>query len=241
MGLPLDAGDEEPARLLPDVAGFREPHDSLLGIVLSHPHQDHYGLARHVRPEVAVYIGEAANDILKAAARYVPDGHWFENPRFYRDRRPFEFGPVTITSFLVDHSAFDAHALLVEADGRRVFYSGDFRAHGRKAGLVERIIDKPPKDIDVLMMEGTTIGRAGGADGAETETDLERKFAEAFESTRGTHFVWTSSQNIDRVVTVFRAAKRTGRLLVIDVYAAVVLEATGRATIPQSWWDDVRL
>ena len=35
--------------------------------------------------------------------------------------------------------------------------------------------------------------------------------------------------------------KRAGRVLVVDIYSAVVLEATGRETIPQSWWDDVRL
>ena len=67
------------------------------------------------------------NGVLKAASRYVPDGHWFENPRFYRDQRPFEIGPFRITPLLVDHSAFDAYALLVEADGRRLCNSGDFR------------------------------------------------------------------------------------------------------------------
>jgi len=32
---------------------------------------------------------------------------------------------------LVDHSAYDAYALSVEADGQRILYSGDLRAHGR--------------------------------------------------------------------------------------------------------------
>lgn len=241
VGLPLDAGDDTREALLPQVRGFREPDDSLEGIVISHPHQDHYGLARHVRPEVRVYIGEAANSILKAASRYVPGGHWFENARPYRDRKAFDVGPFRITPYLVDHSAFDAYAFLVEADGRRVYYSGDFRAHGRKAGLMERIVREPPGNIDVLLMEGTTIGRSGAMEGAETESDLETKFVEVFEATRGLHLVWTSSQNIDRIVTVYRAAKRSGRLLVIDLYTAVVLEATGLDTIPQSWWDDVRV
>ena len=49
------------------------------------------------------------------------------------DRKPFELRPFTITPFLVDHSAFDAYALLVEAGGRRLFYSGDLRGHGRNA------------------------------------------------------------------------------------------------------------
>lgn len=241
VGLPLDAREEGHESLLPDVAGFRETDDSLLGVLISHPHQDHYGLARHLCAGVAVHIGEAANRILTAASAYVPNGHAFVDPGFLRHRRPVQIGPFRVTPFLVDHSAFDAYSLLVEADGKRVFYSGDFRAHGRKAGLFESVVRHPPRDIDVLLMEGTTIGRAGTGEGFATETDLEEQFVTAFRETRGMHLVWASAQNIDRVVTVFRAAKRTGRVLLIDLYAAVVLEATGRDTIPQSHWEEVRL
>ena len=241
VGLPLDAPDEAQESLLPQVRGFREPDDSLLGVVISHPHQDHYGLARHIRPEVPVLIGEDAHRIMKAASDHVPGGHAFADPRFIANRELLEIGPFRITPWLVDHSAFDAYSLLVEADSKRVFYSGDFRAHGRKAKLFEAMIARPPKDIDILLMEGTTIGREGAGERFPTEADLEAKFAEAFRATRGIHFVWTSSQNIDRLVTVFRAAKRSGRVLIVDLYTAVVLEATGRDSIPQSDWPEVRL
>ena len=241
VGLPLDAPDEEQETLLPEVPGFREPDSSLLGVMISHAHQDHYGLAAHIRPEVPVWIGEAGHNILKAASVWVPNGHAFSDPQFLADRRPVEVGPFRITPYLVDHSAFDAYALLVEAEGKRVFYSGDFRAHGRKGALFERLLRNPPPDIDVLLMEGTTLGRTGTAEGFETESDLEERFVEAFRRTKGMHFVWTSSQNIDRIVTIFRAAKKTGRVLLIDPYTAVVLEATGRDTIPQSHWPEVRL
>ena len=241
VGLPLDAPDDAQETLLPEVPGFRERDDSLLGVMISHAHRDHFGLAAHIRPEVPVWIGEAGHNILKAASAWVPNGHAFADPHFLADRRPVEIGPFRVTPFLVDHSAFDAYALLVEADGRRVFYSGDFRAHGRKAALFERIVRKPPAEIDVLLMEGTTLGRAGTEEGFETESDLEARFVEAFRQTEGMHFVWTSSQNIDRIVTIFRAAKQTGRVLLIDLYTAVVLEATGRDTIPQSHWPEVKL
>ena len=241
VGLPLDAPDEAQERLLPDLPGFQEPDQGLLGVVISHGHMDHYGLAAHIRPDIPVWIGEAAHNILKAARPWVPNGHAFSDPHFLVDRKPFEIGPFRITPYLVDHSAFDAYALMVEADGKRVFYSGDFRAHGRKAALFERLVCNPPADIDALLMEGTTLGRTGTREGFETEDDLEARFSEAFRRTEGLHFVWTSSQNIDRVVTVFRAAKRTGRVLLIDLYTAVVLEATGRDTIPQSHWPEVRL
>ena len=85
------------------------------------------------------------------------------------------------------------------------------------------------------------IGRVEINADIASETDLERQFVQAFKETAGAHFVWTSSQNIDRLVTIFRAAKQAGRLLLIDLYTAVVLEATGKDTIPQSGWSDVRL
>lgn len=243
VGLPLDAPVDEGERdaLLPAVPGFRERDDSLLGVVISHPHIDHYGLAFHIRPEVPVFIDEHANKILAAASPYVPHGCAFSNPRFIYNRTPVEIGPFRVTPYLVDHSAYDAYALLVESDGKRVFYSGDLRAHGRKGRLFEVMIADPPEDIDVLLMEGTNIGRGDANKKFASERDLEGEFVKAFEETQGLHFVWTSSQNIDRLVTVFRAAKRTGRVLLIDLYGAVVLEATGRDTIPQSGWSQVHL
>ena len=243
VGLPLDAPDDVEAHkdLLPQVPGFREPDESLLAVLISHPHMDHYGLARHIHPEVPVYIGEGAHNLMKAASPYVPNGTGFPDPNFIANGKPVEIGPFRVTPFLTDHSAFDAYHLLVEAEGKRVFYSGDFRAHGRKSKLFEAMVARPPKGIDVLLMEGTTIGRTGTDEGFATEDELEMKFVEAFRETKGLHFVWTSSQNIDRLVTIFRAAKRTGRILLIDLYAAVVLEATGRDKIPQSNWDEVKV
>uniref|UniRef100_UPI001C5CADBA hypothetical protein n=1 Tax=Escherichia fergusonii TaxID=564 RepID=UPI001C5CADBA len=68
-----------------------------------------------------------------------------------------------ITPYLADHSAFDAYSLLVEAHGKRAFYSGDIRAHGRKARLFENLVEHPPQAIDVLLLEGTTLSRPGMA------------------------------------------------------------------------------
>ena len=70
-----------------------------------------------------------------------------------------------------------------------MFYSGDFRAHGRKAKLFDAPVAKPPAGIDVLLMEGTTIGRTGTEEGFATEDDLEHAFVQAFRETRGLHLV----------------------------------------------------
>jgi len=55
-------------------------------------------------------------------------------------------------------------------------------------------------------------------------------------------FVSASSQNIDRVVTIFKAAKQTGRLLVIDFYTAEVLDRLkDHARLPQASWGGIRV
>lgn len=242
VGLPLDA-DEAPNReeLLPQVSGFRKPDPSLLGIVISHPHQDHYGLLSELPAEVPIFIGEAAQRILSSAADFMPGGLRLSASQFLHDRKAIELGPLTITPYLVDHSAYDAYSLLIEAGGKRLFYSGDFRAHGRKAALFNALLREPPPGIDVLLMEGTTLGRDGTDDGYPTESDLESAFMEASRNTPGMLLALSSAQNIDRIVTLFRACKRTGRVLIIDLYAAAVLAATGNEHIPQSDWPEVRV
>ena len=65
------------------------------------------------------------------------------------------------------------------------------------------------------------------------KSDLEKAFVERFKATVGMALVACSAQNIDRVVTVYRAAKRTGRTLIVDAYAAEILNATGYDSIPK--------
>jgi ribonuclease J len=239
VGLPLGADDTD--ALLPAVEGFRTEDPDLLALVISHPHQDHYGLARHVRPDVRVLIGDAAHRILQAAKLFTPGGIVFENTLSLRDRQPVQLGPFEITPFLVDHSAYDAYALMIAADGKRVFYSGDFRAHGRKAPLFDKLARDPPKGVDVLLMEGTVIGRAGAEPRFLTETDLEEEFAAAFKVTPGLSLIWSSGQNIDRLVTIFRACRRTDRQFVIDLYTAEILKAADNPRLPQGTWNGVRV
>ncbi len=242
VGLPLDADEtDDISTLMPKVPGFNEQDDSLLGAVISHPHMDHYGLAKFIRPDLPVYIGEKADAILKATGNYVPNATCFKNATHYEAWKPMDVGPFRITPYITDHSAFDAYSFLIEADGKRLFYSGDFRGHGRKRKIFDNFLKRPPKDIDVLMMEGTTISRANTEKGFPSEDDLEKAFVDDIKQTEGLYMVYTSAQNIDRIVTLFRAAKKTRRHLLIDLYAAVVLEAADTGHIPQSSWDGVNL
>jgi len=238
LGLPLD--EEADPCLLPAVSGLVSPDESLLAVFISHAHRDHYGLLACAKARPRVFIGEAAARMLEAASLFWPETAGLGETEPLHDREPIRVGPFTVTPYLVDHSAYDAYALLVEADGERLFYSGDLRAHGRKGKLFEQLLRQGIEDLDVLLLEGTTLGRPGD-ETYPTETEVEMQMTGLFEDTPGLVLVWASAMNIDRLVTIFRAARRSGRTLILDMYAAVVLRATDNAHLPQAEWPEVRV
>lgn len=235
FGLPLD-GDVADRSLAPGIGG-----DDLRAIIISHPHIDHYGVLHHLSGKTPVAMGSAARRIVQAAVPFtgqpLPP---LDGPELVHGK-PIEIGAFRITPYLVDHSAYDAYSLLIEAEGKRLFYSGDFRAHGRKAKLFEQIVANPPGDLDVLFMEGSSLSRLDEDGTFPSETDLEAEIVAHIQATEGMTMFHTSAQNIDRVVTLYRACKRTGRPLVIDLYTAAILAATGNSNIPQSNWPGIHL
>jgi ribonuclease J len=106
--------------------------------------------------------------------------------------------------------------------------------------LFDRLISSPPAS-DVLLMEGTNVRADGERRPRVTESDLEQLFVELFGATQGLVATLSSAQNIDRLVTVFRAARRSGRTLVVDLYTATIASRLGRSSIPQPGFDGLRV
>lgn len=212
LGLPLSKNSKEI-----DVAALKPD-----AVLISHPHQDHFGMIEGLAPNIPVYMGELGMNLINATRMLLGKDLLKNDIRHFKARQPFVIGDFTVTPYLVDHSAVDAYGFLVEAEGKRVFYSGDFRAHGRKSILFDKIINNPPKNIDLLFMEGTMMHRNN--DDFPTEADVEQKIFETIKGQKNLSFIISSSQNIDRIVSAFRACKRAHKTLVIDIYTAWVLE-----------------
>lgn len=237
LGMPLDADEFEPS-LMPRVEGLERADPTLLAIIVSHGHVDHWGLIPNVKLRVSVGMGAATKRILRAAAAFVPRPFVPEDTLDLSDRTPVQIGPFQITPYLVDHSAYDAYALLIEAGGKRLFYSGDIRGHGRKASLFEKLLRLPPTNVDAMLLEGSSLGRIGLDEGFPSESDIEERLVERFR-TPGFIALSASAQNIDRIVSVYRACKRTDRVLVLDLYAMEILRATGNDHVPAPGWPNL--
>jgi ribonuclease J len=233
VGRPLDTASEA-ENILPATLD----RTGTATVVICHPHQDHWGLVHELPGSWPVITGEASSKLIEITARLArqPLNRILNS---WSGREAFERGDFRITPFLTDHSGFDAYMLLIEADGQRVLYSGDFRIHGRKSVLVERMMRSPPADLDVLILEGTNLGTDKPT---ISETDLEDQFVALAKKTPGRMFVCWSGQNIDRTVSLYRAAKRSGRTLVIDLYTAEVMEAIADGTrLPRPGFDNLKV
>jgi len=242
--------------VLVDVPGVFQ-HDptapDVAAIVLTHSHLDHYGLAHHAHPGIPAYGSRGTLAILEVGRVFFPEAALPDDLRLLSDDKPLRLGregpdpagTLAVTAIPVDHAAPDSRALLCEADGQRLLYTGDLRAHGRTGFRFEKLLADPRvRGVDWLLCEGTTLGSSGGSHGLRSEADVEEELL-ALARTEPDKLVAVaaSGQNLDRLVSCFRAARRAGRQLVVDVYQAYVLRQLVplSPSIPQVSWDGVRV
>jgi len=228
--------------VLPNVKGlYKNQKPEVTAVFISHPHQDHYGLLQYIHEDIPVYMSTGTMKLIELTGFFSNIPFLHKNINIIKSNTSIAVGCFNIMPYLVDHSGFDSMAFLLEVENKRIFYTGDFRTHGRKGKVVEAIIKSPPTDINYLLLEGTLIG--GTQNTSKAEEDIENDLVKFYKSSSSLKLISFSSQNIDRLVSVYKACVSSGHTLVIDPYTANILDnlKTDKSRIPQFNWNNIKV
>ena len=197
--------------------------------IYTHGHEDHVGLFDYVPKGIPQMIGEGAKEVLLAKYRLlckkdrlVGDDTTIDERKMAKlktfetwprslEPKPFSVGDIQITPFFNCHSIYDSYMFLIEAEGKRVWHMGDYRQHGWMGGKLMKLLKWKATDIDVLMTEGTMLGRD---DECVTEKVVSEKMTHMMQAFKYV-FALASATDIERLASINLATKNAHKQLYI--------------------------
>ena len=212
------------------------------GVFVTHYHGDHVGMFEKVLPNIPIFMGETSKQIFATVQQVIKDKLDKGNPELIATFKTFTPGKkltikdITITPLSIDHSAYDAYALLIKAEGKRILHTGDFRMHGARGSKMPLVFEKYASNIDVLITEGTMLGRPG--ERVMTEHEMSREAEKLIRQNKNT-FVLCSSTNIDSIASFYNATIKNRKPFIVCDFQADILKIMTENTT-SSFYDFTR-
>jgi ribonuclease J len=199
--------------VLPDPAYLLDPARKVLGIFLTHGHEDHIGGLPFLLKRLNVPVYGTAITLGLARPRLREHRVLREaDLRAVRLGDRVQLGPFRVETIPVAHSIPDSAALAIDTPVGRVVYTSDFKLErnppwGRGTDI-DRLRRLGDEGVLLLLSDSTNAERRG-VSGSERE--LEEPFERIFEEAPGRIVVATFASNIHRMQLVVRLAGKHGR------------------------------
>ena len=146
-----------------------DPPSNLDGILISHPHRDHYRGISFINRNIPIYTGVVTKRIIKAYSR--SSAQRFENFLYglkwirFRTGNVIQIKKMEIFPVHVDHSIPAASGFIICTSAGIIVYTGDFRMHGplqlMTADLIKKVKEvckiKGQIESDFTYREGEVI------------------------------------------------------------------------------------
>ena len=236
QNLPGNAEKTTPEQDREMVEGFfRNNPKEHEAVIYTHAHEDHVGLFSYVPNDVPQYIGEGGKEILLAKYDLIKKGHelgglmsemlekdkekirrlkafkTWQRTKPHAKPQSFMVGDIRITPFFNCHSIYDSYMLLIEADGKRIWHTGDYRKHGYMGKGLIPTLKCYATNINVLITEGTMLSRD---DECIHEREVSRRMASVMDAFKYV-VVLASATDIERLASIKEAAKKARKDLYI--------------------------
>lgn len=203
--------------ILPDIRFLIEERRNLLGIVLTHAHEDHFGALIDLWPKlkVPVYATPFTAALLEAKRQSEPGA-----PEIPVNAVPlggrFTLGPFDIELVSMAHSIPESNGLLIRTPHGNVLHTGDWKIDPTP------VIGLPTDEAKLrafgeegclaLVGDSTNAVREGRS---PSETDVAKSLAQIINSSPARVAVTTFASNVARIRAVADAARATRREVVV--------------------------
>lgn len=198
----------------PDFSWLVEQRHRVLGVVLTHGHEDHIGALPFLLRELDAPVYGPAHALRLCRLRL--QSHDFADdavrmtqivPGQRLQLGNFEFEPISVT-----HSIVAATALAIRSGSLTVLHTGDFKFDPQPSDgqlTDERRLEELGNDgVDLLLSDSTNIDETGKAG---SEGEVEQHLLEVVGEAKARVFVALFASNIQRLISLGRVAERTGR------------------------------
>ncbi|KLE35454.1 ribonuclease J [Aurantiacibacter luteus] len=198
---------------------IEERADDLLGVVLTHAHEDHIGAIPYFADELGVplYATPFTAELIRRKLAEAGLENVVELNIIEEDHGRLDLGPFSITYIPLAHSIAEGNALLIETPYGRVFHTGDWKLDE------EPIIGEPATEEELsaigdegvlaLVCDSTNVFNPlpSGSEGA-----VHRGLLEEVQKHAGKRvLVTTFASNVARLQTLGEVARETGRQLCV--------------------------
>jgi ribonuclease J len=201
--------------VLPDLEFIEERRDDLLGIVLTHGHEDHIGAVRYFASELGVPLYATPFTATLLQGKLEEEGILDDvELNIIPMGGSFDIGPFGFRLFPLAHSMLEMSACVIDTPYGRIFHTGDWKLDdvpvvGAPATEAElrKIGDE---GVLAMVCDSTNVFNKGesGSEGS-VKADLLKSVKEA----KGRVLVTTFASNAARLQTLAEVARESGRKL----------------------------
>ena len=233
--------------ILPNLAGLykKDPAESKFdGILISHPHTDHWDNIRFVKDDIPIGCLDMCREVIEAkekSSHLGPSSEYYvcqltaKGPKVFKTFQTFSaqkdsnFAGIAFEAFEVDHSIPGCVGLILHTSDGNLVYTGDLRFAGPRRDLSLKFMEAARACDPVgLIIEGTNIAEGN----ISSEAEVKEKANNIVQNATGLVLVGCASADLDRLQTLFEVAKLNDRKIAITMKQAFMIDSLRKAGLP---------
>ena len=199
--------------IYPDPGFIIDKKDDLLGIILTHAHEDHIGAIAHIWPQIKCKIFSTPFTAVLIKEKFkekridIGNNLKIVNLNGTVDLKPFKVEFITLT-----HSILEPNGLRIETPSGNILHTGDWKCDPNPL-IGDKINSKRLKEIGdkgvlAMICDSTnvfSIGRAG------SELDVRKSLLNLMSRLKKRIIVTSFASNVARMESIFYCAEKSGR------------------------------